>query len=777
MPKMTLEPAHFLVARQARSLATNLAAQLKERFLVLLLVVPQALPLVTKKTKKVTNPRITPVSQRPLHAGASFFWNDFSQFPSYPHLDPNQSMKFFPLALASFLAFAMPSMAQDDPSSEVSVVTDAQTIAPNSTFTVALKLDHPEGWHSYYKNSGGVELPPSIKWDLPDGFEAGPIQWPTPQVKDGYFGKSFIYTGSPVFLVEISTPAELKAGDNVKLKMNAKWQICEELCLDEKAEFEISLPVGEEKEPNASNTELFESARAQLPTQSDSWTVSAYGHSDTVTIELSPSDSFGIAPTDFIPNQNYVKSVSSGGSITQDGDAIIINLPRTSEDAIGNEIAQGDTVSGILIGEKTSALIPTTTIGQAPANKKAAPAEAISFLSLLPILGGMFLGGLILNLMPCVFPVIGLKIMGFVQQAGEDKKKIILHGITFTLGVLASFGVLSGILYTARSAAGADKLGWGYQLQNPWVVLALILLMFILALNMFGIFEIGASATSVGGKLQSKQGLSGSFFSGVLATIVATPCSAPFLGAAIGTAIALPAIQFFSAFTAMAIGLSAPYLVLSIFPKLIDFLPRPGAWMESFKQGMSFLLFATAGYLLWVYAGQISLENLLGPIFGLSCIAIAAWIYGRWFLPHRKKNVRIAAIVLTLVFAATGFFLAKPPKESSLTWEKWSVEKVDETLADGSPVYIDFTAQWCATCQWNKKRAYNEDVIKQFEKHNVVTLKADKTKPNPAIDQALEKLGRSAIPVNVLLVPGKEPIILPELLSPSDVLEALETIE
>ena len=292
-----------------------------------------------------------------------------------------------------------------------------------------------------------------------------------------------------------------------------------------------------------------------------------------------------------------------------------------------------------------------------------------------------------------------------------------------------------------------------------------MLLMFVLALNMLGLFELGTSATSVGGSLQSKQGLGGSFFSGVLATIVATPCSAPFLGVAIGAAIALPAFQFFAAFAAMAVGLALPYLILSIFPGLIGLLPRPGAWMESFKQAMSFLLFATAGYLLWVYAGQIGLDNLLGPIFGLSGIAVAAWIYGRWNLPHRPRSTRWTALFLTGAFAVGGFLLMKPPQKSALVWEKWSQTRVEELTAAGTPVYIDFTAQWCATCQVNKRTAYTAEVIKLMKEKGIVALKADKTNPDPAIEAKLQELGRTAIPVNVLIVPGKEPIVTPELLT------------
>jgi thiol:disulfide interchange protein DsbD len=293
---------------------------------------------------------------------------------------------------------------------------------------------------------------------------------------------------------------------------------------------------------------------------------------------------------------------------------------------------------------------------------------------------------------------------------------------------------------------------------------------------MYGVFEMGTSATSVGGSLQSKQGLAGSFFSGVLATVVATPCSGPFLGAAIGAAIVLPAVQFFTAFGAMATGLALPYLVLSVFPKLIDYLPRPGVWMESFKQAMSFLLFATAGYLLWVYGGIIDFDNLLGPVFGLSAIAAACWIHGRWNLPHRTKNVRLTALALTLAFAGAGLYLAKPPGKSELVWEHWSEERVESLLAEGKPVYIDFTAKWCATCQFNKKRAYTPEVIALMKKKGVVALKGDKTKPDPKIEEALKKLGRTAIPVNVLIAPGKDPVVLPELLSPADVIKALEKL-
>ena len=663
--------------------------------------------------------------------------------------------------LSAFFPITSEVKAQvgETPAGSASVATllsEVKSISPGASFTLALKLDHPQDWHSYYQNSGGVELPPVITWKLPDGFTAGPIQWPVPEVKDGFFGKNFVYSGSPVFLVDLTAPKSLTTGGTISLTADAAWQICKDSCINESKSFTLSLPVAAVAEKDPAQASLFAKARKSLPVKMPALEMTAQSDGGDVQLRIA---NLKETPTDFIPNQPFLQLASVGGSIQRDGDAWLVTLKRIKKDALDNAVTQGKSLSGILTGP-TAVEIPDTAI-------TSPPAKLLPFSKFLPVLGGMLLGGLILNLMPCVFPVIGLKIMGFVQQAGQDRKKIALHGIIFALGVLASFGLLSGILFAARSAAGgaAGSIGWGYQLQNPWVVLTLMLLMFVLALNMFGLFELGTSATSVGGSLQSKQGLGGSFFSGVLATIVATPCSAPFLGVAIGAAIALPAVQFFAAFAAMAVGLALPYLILSIFPRLIGFLPRPGAWMESFKQAMSFFLFATAGYLLWVYAGQIGLDNLLGPIFGLSAIAIAAWIYGRWNLPHRPQGTRFTAIALTLLFAAGGFLLAKPPQKSALVWEPWSQERVDELLAEGTPVYIDFTAQWCATCQVNKKRAYTAEVIHLMKEKGVVALKADKTSPDPKIEEKLQELGRSAIPVNVLLAPGKEPVITPELLS------------
>jgi len=714
--------------------------------------------------------------------------------------------------LLAIAALATSARAQSDDlfggapgavSTTASLIAEAKSIAPGKAFTVALQLKHPAGWHSYYQNSGGIENSPTLEWQLPAGFTAGPIQWPTPTIKDGDFGKSFVYPGSPVLLVEITPPATLQTGQVANLTAKAAWQMCAESCMNETKDFVLSLPVTTTGEADPAQADLFRDVRSKLPKPNASWTVSAYPADGNFVLRLSPRAGAGSPqppPADFIPNEHFLRTLSDGGALVRDGADWLVTLKPNKLDIFDKPIPVGETLSGILLcgkagtADAVALLIPATPIGKgsaaipaaaaaAPAAPAAKMAPSLGFARFVLVLGGMLLGGLILNLMPCVFPVIGLKIMSFVNQAGHKRGKIMAHGLIFTLGVLVSFGVLSGILFAARQA-GHD-INWGYQLQYPWVVLILMLLMFVLALNMFGLFEIGTSATGVGGSLQSQQGLAGSFFSGVLATVVATPCSAPFLGFAIGAAVGLPALQFFAAFAAMAIGLSLPYLVLSAFPKLLERLPRPGAWMESFKQAMSFLLFGTTGYLLWVYVIEIDAENMLGPVCGLVLIALAAWIYGRWFLPHRKPATRRAAVIFAVIFAAGGVWLAIPPKDLSqaqadpksaaladpkaapqpLTWQPWSAAKVDELLKAGQPVYIDFTAKWCLTCQVNKLRAYTPEVVDLMRQKKIVALRADKTKPSPEIDAKMRELGRTAIPVNVLLVPGKAPIIAPEILS------------
>jgi thiol:disulfide interchange protein len=377
--------------------------------------------------------------------------------------------------------------------------------------------------------------------------------------------------------------------------------------------------------------------------------------------------------------------------------------------------------------------------------------------------------------MPCVFPVLGIKIIGFVNQSGADRRKITLHGIVFSLGVLASFWALAAVLAILR--AGGDQLGWGFQLQSPAFVFILAAVMLVFALSMSGVFEFGLRATSVGSDLQSKSGYTGSFLTGVLATVVATPCSAPFLAPALGAALALSTAASFAIFTTIAIGLSTPYLLLSIFPGAVKILPRPGMWMETFKQAMAFPLYGTVGYLVWVLAGQVGDSGLLNVLIGLTLVAMAAWLYGRYTAPGSKPaRVRfgfLGGAVLLGLGALLGWPHAAEPTD--IVWEKWSPAAVTTAQQAGKTVYVDFTARWCATCQANKHLVFGSDEVKRlFRARGIVTLRGDWTNHDPAITAELARFGRSAVPFNLIYKPeSAEPVALPELLTANTVLNAL----
>lgn len=406
-----------------------------------------------------------------------------------------------------------------------------------------------------------------------------------------------------------------------------------------------------------------------------------------------------------------------------------------------------------------------------------------------------FLGGLVLNLMPCVFPVLGLKIMHFVAQAGAEKSKIARHGFVFALGVLVSFWILAAALAVLRS--GGEELGWGFQLQEPGFVYAMCVVLFVFGLSMSGVFEFGAGATRVGGSaLVGKSGLAGTFFSGALAVVVATPCAAPFLAPALGSALAMPLVPSFVLFTAIALGLAAPYVLFACVPALLKFLPKPGAWTETFKQALAFLLYAPALYFFWTLLGQVSDEMAQRDLaISFAAIAAACWIYGKWALPWRSRAVRRAGTVVALaIFAGTVCFAFKTiyPSENSdgnaggaeisgvadaNGWIPWSVEAQTRALDEGKIVYVDFTARWCATCQVNK-RVYSDAILREkFAAAGVVKMRADWTKKNPSIATELQKYGRAAVPVNVFLKKGAEPVVLGELFSGAGtVLDGLDEI-
>ena len=674
------------------------------------------------------------------------------------------------LACALVFAQLLPAATKSSPV-KASLVTADASVQPGQPLTVALRLVHDAHWHTYWLNPG-TGLPTALKWNLPTGWTAGEIQWPAPLALKDKAGNTIGngYEGELFLPVTLTAPANVTAGSSVELKASADWLMCAEICVPGSADVSLILSVSTgTPKPDATYGEKIRATVAGLPRADAAWKVTASRDAKNLTLTITPAANPAAAPANLhlfsddglvaFDLPQTVKPNGQGGftlvaPISPDG-------PKDAKKFLGVLTTSTSWVPGATL---RGLRVDTTFVAAAP------PATPIA--QLLGTLVLAFLGGLVLNLMPCVFPVLGIKILGFVNQSGQDKKKVVLHGLVFALGVLLSFWSLAAVLAILR--AGGQELGWGFQLQEPGFVFILAAVMLVFAMNMSGVFEFGLSATAVGADLQMKSGFAGSFFTGVLATAVATPCSAPFLAPALGAALAVPTGESFVIFTAIAVGLSAPYLLLSLFPQAVKILPRPGAWMETFKQFMAFPLYGTVGALVWVLAGQLGDDSLMA-IFGLVTIALGIWVYGRWTAPGasagRVRFGHAGLLALLLVGAWLGW-----PAKSKVVWEPWSPEAVTKLRAEKRIVYVDFTARWCATCQTNKKLVFGSaDVLKIFADKKVATLRADWTNKDPRITAELAVYNRSAVPFNVIWLPGKDaPVILPELLTPGSVLDVVK---
>ena len=680
----------------------------------------------------------------------------------------------FPALLFAPLRAATPSHVQ------ASLVAADATVQPGHALTVALRFLHDPHWHTYWLNPG-TGLPTKLEWKLPPGWTAGDIQWPAPHVLTDRTGATIGngYNDELFLPVTLTPPADLKPGENVELKASAEWLMCEDVCIPGSANLALTLAVSADApHPDATWGAKIRATVAGLPRADAAWKVAASRTAKTVTLLVTPAAAGAPAPTDlhFFSDDNLVAYELPQPAKPDGHGGFVLTLPVSPDGPPDAKKLLGvlTSESGWLAGGALRGLRVETEFG-APIAAATAPAPAAAG-SLLGTLVLALVGGLILNLMPCVFPVLGIKILGFVNQAGHDKKKVVAHGLVFAAGVLLSFWTLAGVLAVLR--AGGSQLGWGFQLQSPAFVFALAAVMLVFAMNMSGVFEFGLRATAVGAELQMKSGFAGSFFTGVLATIVATPCSAPFLAPALGAALALSTAESFLIFTCIAVGLAAPYLLLSIFPGAVKVLPRPGAWMETFKQFMAFPLYATVGYLVWVLAGQTTDEGLQNALFGLVLVALGVWIYGRWTAPGASAGRVRFGVAGLIVITAAGAWLGWPrvATKADIVWEPWSPEAVAKLRGEGRIVYVDFTARWCATCQANKKLVFHsDDVLKYFAEKKIATLRGDWTNRDPRITAELAAYNRSAVPFNLIWLPGKdEPVLLPELLSAGTVLDALK---
>lgn len=670
------------------------------------------------------------------------------------------------------------------------MLADTNEVTPGQTFFLGIEYTMEEAWHIYWKNPGDTGIPTEIYWDLPEGFSAGPIQWPAPQTYLMGGLMNYVHEGTVVLMSEIQAPANLDSQSKLTFKARSDWLVCKDVCLPGGADLTLTLPVnlqGPSTETSEALNALFQSNQDAWPQDAASRGLDVIAYSEGNSIFLVFDSSIFDASTVYFFEDNTLNldpsgypsapSVDSNADqiLTQANNLVTIQLTKSE---YGPESIER--LGGVLQSDERNIAFTANLLTSRPEqlnNQAQAEKQAIGSLLVYA-----FLGGLILNLMPCVFPVIGIKIMGFVNQAGEAREKIIAHGLSFTLGVLVSFWILAGIFIAVR--AGGESLGWGFQFENPATLYVLTIVFLILAMNMSGVFEFGTSAMSIGQGSAAKSGLIGTFFSGVLATVVSTPCSGPFLGTALGAVITLPALETWLIFTVIAIGLATPYLALSAFPKAIKLLPKPGAWMESFKLGMAFLLYGAAAVMLAFFAGTVSKNDALDSnthliaSLALTLIAFGIWIYGRWAAPHRTQKSKWIGrgIAALLVFGATWLGY---PRESQLTWESWSPERVLAAQSAGETVYVDFTASWCATCQTNKIFALGrKEVVERVIDQDIVLLKADWTDFDPQITEELARYQRNAVPFNLVYGPSlDDPMILPEVLTPSIILDAFDTAQ
>ena len=678
------------------------------------------------------------------------------------------------------------------PHVQVALVSKQTSAQPGAVVDVGVWMRLDEHWHVYWRNPGDSGLATKVTWELPAGYEAGPIRWPHPQRFETGPLMTFGYADEVLLPVRIKVPADAEPGTSAKLTAKVDWLVCKEACLPGSATLELVLPVAAEAtEVDAKWREAFESAEAALPRSDPGWQVTATTDGEGVTLHVAgPASRRQATPQIFFfPDEAGVIAPGAVQTLTVAADRLTLELQPATERTEPIEQLRGVLVAedGWDIDARFKALRVDVAVGSGLGSTTAGPpAEVASTggLSLMLMLGSALLGGVILNVMPCVFPILSIKILGFVSQAGGDRVVIRRHGYMFGLGVLVSFWALAGLLVALR--AGGAQLGWGFQLQSPGFVAALALLLFAVGLNLMGVFEVGGNVIGLAAKLggdttgSGRGGYVGSFLSGVLATALATPCTAPFMGPAVGYALTLQAWTAMLVFTFLGIGMAGPYVLLSLAPQLLERLPRPGPWMESFKQFMAFPLFAATAWLAWVFSLQTDTEGLLVLLLALVLLAIGAWVLGRWAAPARRPNVRRVAKVAAGVAAACAVWVsleAARGTDDGLEWETYSAERIEQLRAEGRPVFVDFTAAWCVTCKWNEFGALSSAAVTaKFREKNVALLKADWTDRGPTIAEALAAFGRSTVPLYVMYSPDEAipPQVLPTVLTAQTVVRAVE---
>jgi thiol:disulfide interchange protein/DsbC/DsbD-like thiol-disulfide interchange protein len=702
--------------------------------------------------------------------------------------------------LASAWAQGLPSAVVSTPQLRAELVAHApQGVQAGQPVWVGLQLTHQSEWHTYWRNPGDSGLPTQIELNLPAGITAGDVQWPLPhKLKAGNL-TNYGYDKTVLLALPLTVSKEYKpnASQTLDLQVRANWLVCRLECLPQEGDFALRIPVNSSYAPQAA---AFGAVQAQQPQALPNVKATTSFDLQRLALQVSglPAALQGQTLSVFPNAPEVLESAAEqhprASQSWQDGvwtiQLPLSNLRMNDPKELSFVLTAGE--GSARKGFEVSAAI--TQAWPAVSELPAATAPAVSpvasdegALGFVLALLGAFVGGLILNLMPCVLPVLAIKLLGFAQHSRAHRAHRVA-GMAYTTGVVLSFLALgAGVL--ALRAAG-EQLGWGFQLQSPVVVSVLAAFFTLIALNLFGLFEFGQILPSRVASFQYKHPVMDAALSGVLAVAVASPCTAPFMGASLGLAMTLPTWQALSIFVAMGLGLAAPYLLASFMPAVARLLPHPGPWMVTLRQLLAFPMLATVVWLLWVLGQQTSLDAAMFALGGLLLLAALIWALKQHTPAARGLAWLIAA---ALVWGALSFAeelnapatsavesnaaTNSPSSNGSAVWQPWSETAVAQSLAQGHPVFVDFTAAWCVTCQINKKSTLsNNEVLADFAAHQVTLMRADWTRRDPAITAALTALGRSGVPVYVLHAPGKAPLVLSELLSVSKMKEALATL-
>jgi thiol:disulfide interchange protein len=694
-----------------------------------------------------------------------------ASLPPYRASLPPRPVTTVGLAIALLMAgMAIPGRAQVVDGRQLvkaQLVADTQHIEPGQKFRLGVLYTMVPKWHIYWKYAGDAGIPTQIDWQLPPGFQAGPLQWPLPSREQEPGGlEVFDYNNEVLLFTEVQAPAQLPAGP-IELAAKSNWLVCERECVPGDAQLSLKLNDGGQ---GPANQDVFTKYSASVPKTGAlpaGYSVSMKPSGNQMVVQFtgvpqgSRLDFFPVPPENVV--MNHGKQAGNSVVLSVDGGAAL------------------DRLNGVAVVEadgKTDAFdVELQAGGQAAAgNGSGASAD---LLGVLQAVAFALIGGLILNVMPCVLPVISLKIFGFVSEAGERPDKAFKLALAFSAGILGCFAILAATVTFFR-AIGA-QVGWGFQFQDYRFVLAIACLVFAFALNLFGVFELTVSARATGGlaKLAAGGGYGGAFFQGAFATILATPCTAPFLGTASAFAFTQPAWATFLIFFSIGIGMALPYLLLAIQPKWLRYLPKPGEWMVRLKQLLGFLLLATLLWLSWIVGRLRGVDGMVELGGLLLIIGLLAWIKGSFWTPMsslRSRALAAISMVAVLVIAIGSYFFVTAPSE--LPWQTFSQQSLDDALQSGRPVFVDFTADWCITCKANERFALDTTPVRQaFAQHQVVVLRADWTHGDPAITQILKEHGRAGVPMYLFYPGGKDrpPVVLPELISSQTVLDAMKT--